>query len=541
MNRRFIFGAAIFVAAIALSVFAQDEDKKVTVPNAEQNPMQRGLEPAESASKPHLTEEVVDKVGGTNSEAEEAVAPNPNEKERKWVAPQYAKQLESSQRPLGYDENTFAIPEGLKERVQFWLDIYTKYTTDQGVLHDSLHVGVVYEPVDFTAIQKDASLNDRQKSKARRKLVEDKKKEIKDRLLALEKLSTTEGFDPKTLAGEDLRYWQMFEKIDEEKKFKASSEKGRLRFQLGQKDRFQQGIYYSGRYLQEMEKIFAEAGLPIELTRLPFVESSFNVMARSRVGASGIWQFMRYTGKKFMRIHSSADERNDPIRATRAAARLLKLNYNMLQKWPLAITGYNHGPAGVQRMVQKFKTDDITALVDERHKRFGFASANFYASFLAAVHAEKDAKKYFGEVFWDGTVPAAEIKPKNRVNRKMLLSWFGGNETRARDLNPHLTRTFWSGHGALTEKDFLRVPNNKLKIALAEIEKPPVIKAGRSAGSDKVVAGTESYVIGQGETLSEIANQMGISINRLMDLNDIENPRRIRAGQKILVPRTGAE
>ncbi|MEK6554221.1 MAG: transglycosylase SLT domain-containing protein, partial [Bdellovibrionota bacterium] len=469
-------------------------------------------------------------------------APNPNEKERKWQAPNYAKQLESAQKPLGYDAETFAIPPGLKDRVQFWLDIYTKYTTDQGVLHDSLHVGVVYEPVDFTSIQKNVGLSEREKSKARRKMVEDKKKEIKERLLALEKISATEGFDAKTLTGEDLRYWQMFEKIDEDKKFKASSEKGRLRFQLGQKDRFIQGIYYSGRYLTEMEKIYTEAGLPIELTRLPFVESSFNVKARSRVGASGIWQFMRYTGKKFMRIHSSADERNDPLRATRAAARLLKLNYNMLQKWPLAVTGYNHGPAGVARMVEKFKTDDISSLVDERHKRFGFASANFYASFLAAVHAEKDAAKYFGDVYWDGTVPASEIKPKNKVNRRMLLGWFDGNETKARDLNPHLTRTFWSGYGSLTQKDFIRVPNNKYKLALAEIEKPPQIKAGRSSGSGKAEGkGTENYVIGQGETLSEIANQLGISINRLMDMNDIENPRRIRAGQKILVPRMGAE
>jgi membrane-bound lytic murein transglycosylase D len=101
----------------------------------------------------------------------------------------------------------------------------------------------------------------------------------------------------------------------------------RLRFQLGQKDRFLDGLYQSGRFLSFMEDIFKKEGMPLELTRLPFVESSFNIRARSKVGASGIWQFMRSTARLFIKLSPAIDERNDPLRATEAAARLLRYNF----------------------------------------------------------------------------------------------------------------------------------------------------------------------------------------------------------------------
>src|SRR5690606_17165036 len=122
----------------------------------------------------------------------------------------------------------------------------------------------------------------------------------------------------------------------------------RLRFQLGQSDIFKEGIVRSGQYLRQMEEIFREQGMPVELTRLPFVESSFNLKACSRVGACGIWQFMRSTAKAYMRpMNAYVDERRDPLISTRAAARKLRKNYEMLEDWPLAVTGYNHGPYGI--------------------------------------------------------------------------------------------------------------------------------------------------------------------------------------------------
>jgi membrane-bound lytic murein transglycosylase D len=445
---------------------------------------------------------------------------------RPWQPPNFANQNSA----LGWAPDAFKVPAGLEERVQFWKSIYTQYTTDQGVLHDSLHVAVVYGAVDFRDIASNKDLSEGQKRKARRQLLEDKKKEIRERLLRLSTLTSGDG-----LTGEDLKLWNTFATIDEADKFKKAMHRKRLRFQLGQSDRFLQGIYYAGRYLPEMESIFRQRGLPIELTRLPFVESSFNIMARSRVGASGIWQFMRYTGRRFMRIHYAVDERNDPIRATESAARLFKMNYDMLGKWPLAITGYNHGPAGVQRVVKKFNTDNIVELVDERNGRFGFASANFFACFLAALEVEKEAVKYFGDkVYWAPPVPSKEIKLARSVNKKLLLKWYDGNEKAAKDLNGHLLKSFWLGHSHVGKKDFIRVPPEKYELAMQDL----AATNNRAIADAMDIESTNLnyYMIGQGETLSEIASQLGVSVNLLIELNGIENPRFIRAGQKLQVP-----
>lgn len=197
----------------------------------------------------------------------------------KWQPTSFAKQ----ENALGWTPEAFSVPKGMEERVQFWKDIYTKYNSNQGLLHDSKYVGLVYEMVDFQDIDLNTTMTGKQREKARKKRVDDRKKDIATRFKRLAVLSGSDG-----LTGEDLRYWDMFSKIDEPRKFLEAAKKGRLRFQLGQRDVFMRGIYQSGRYIRQMEEIFRQEGLPIELTRLPFVESSFNLRARSRVGASGI-------------------------------------------------------------------------------------------------------------------------------------------------------------------------------------------------------------------------------------------------------------
>src|SRR5205823_3111101 len=119
--------------------------------------------------------------------------------------------------------------------------------------------------------------------------------------------------------------------------------------QVGIKERFRQGIIRSGRYAEVFQEIFEKQGVPAEIALLPLVESSFENRARSNAGAAGIWQFTRGTGRLYLNVNRKLDERLDPARATRAAARLLHDNYNALGSWPLAITAYNHGRAGMLR------------------------------------------------------------------------------------------------------------------------------------------------------------------------------------------------
>jgi membrane-bound lytic murein transglycosylase D len=172
-----------------------------------------------------------------------------------------------------------------------------------------------------------------------------------------------------------------------------------VRSQLGQKDFFQRGLVNSSRYLPYMEEEFKRIGLPVELTRMPFVESSFNEEARSKVGASGIWQIMPRTGKAYMIVNERIDERNSPLKATAAAGRLLQSYNRAMQSWPLTITSYNHGIGNIQKAVKAARSRDLATIIARYHQGdFKFASSNFYTCFLAALYAEKYHELIFKEI-----------------------------------------------------------------------------------------------------------------------------------------------
>ncbi len=381
---------------------------------------------------------------------------------RPWRAPDFSNQ----EAALGWSETAFQVPKGMERQVQFWIDIYTKYNTDQGVLHDSENINIIYETLDFSDVTRLKDLTAHQKEKEKVRRVKESKKRVIDLLMRLQ--NTT---DPNLLAAEEKRVWDAFENVHEKNKFKEAAQKGRLRFQLGQKDRIIQGIYFSGRYLEDFEKIFREAGLPMELTRLPFVESSFNVLARSKVGASGVWQIMRYTARPYMMMNNAVDKRNHPIEATKLSSKLLKINFNMLQSWPLAITGYNHGPSGVLKLTKKYNTRELPDLIQNADvaKRFGFASKNFYASFLAVLEVERNAPKYFGKVLWSQPLEGAEVTLTKPMKYQEILKWFEGNDQTAQIFNPQIAKMARQGKVTIPAKAVISVPKTRLEEILCEI------------------------------------------------------------------------
>lgn len=396
---------------------------------------------------------------------------------RPWRAPEYLNQTSQ----LGWSETAFAVPKGLETQVNFWIDIYSKYTTDQGVLHDSEYIDLVYEVLDFTYISSRADLNGFQKERMKIKMVKDAKKRVIDMLKRFESVT-----DATTLPENEKKAWEYFTKIEGKKKFKEATSNSRLRFQLGQRDRIVQGVFFSGRYLEEFERIFKEAGLPIELTRLVFVESSFNVLARSKVGASGLWQIMRYTGKPYIMINDAIDKRNHPTEATKLAAKLLRNNYQMLQAWPLAVTGYNHGPSGVLKLTKLYKSRELGDLTQNNgsKKRLGFASRNFYASFLAILEVEKNAPKYFGTVQWSNPLGATDLVLPKQLTYNKLLEWFDGDDHKAQIFNPHITSLTRKGKKTLPKGAVISVPQNKEGEVREALAQPEIVrKKGQKAAS----------------------------------------------------------
>ncbi|MGH2897553.1 MAG: lytic transglycosylase domain-containing protein, partial [Solirubrobacteraceae bacterium] len=277
----------------------------------------------------------------------------------------------------------FPEPEALRPAVAFWMRVYLESSTDGGFLHDARNLGVVYEIVRF-----DGERN----SRRREAIVDERKAYWKG---VLDRLSL--GGEPR-----DQREREVLRDMEQAvghppdlRDFRDA--KDEMRFQLGQRDKFREGLIRSGAYEAEMRAYFREQNLPEDLAYLPHVESSFNVRAYSKYGAAGVWQFMRGTGRRFMKVDYVVDERLDPITSTRAAARLLRENYSILGSWPLALTAYNHGAAGMNRAVQKLGTSRIEVIVARYDSpSFGFASRNFYAQFLAARRILKTYESYFG-------------------------------------------------------------------------------------------------------------------------------------------------
>ena len=159
-----------------------------------------------------------------------------------------------------------------------------------------------------------------------------------------------------------------------------------IRVQQGLREKVDEGLHRASKLLPRILTILRQHQVPAELAALPLVESTFNPAAYSKAGAAGLWQFIRSTGKQYSLISRKRDDRRDPVRATEAAARLLRDNYQALGSWPLAIVAYNHGHAGIRAastLVGSTAIEDIVARYNG--PRFGFASKNFYAEFLAAL------------------------------------------------------------------------------------------------------------------------------------------------------------
>lgn len=340
----------------------------------------------------------------------------------------------------------FRVPGGgvLRENVDFWIRIYGKLSTHEGVIHDAKYPTVVYGEYDFSKI-----------GERRQRFVKREKERIKKILLRLHRDGGA-GNDP-----ESKRIAELFRGIDDPSKFLNAAHYKRLRFQLGQKDQFLDGYRFSGEYLPFMEEIFLKRGMPFELTRLPFVESSFNTRARSKVGASGIWQFMRTTGGDFMMINEAVDERNDPLRATEAAASLLKINLDTLGNWPLAVTAYNHGRSSLLRATNRLGTRDLEEVIlRNRARGFGFASSNFFACLVAALEVERNPEKYFG-------VPVDRLRPHRffevelpaPIRLKDLVQFMRLDRKAVAALNPGLTDLALASKRKIPRGYRLRLPN----------------------------------------------------------------------------------
>lgn len=320
----------------------------------------------------------------------------------------------------------FSIPAGLEPRVGFWFDIYSKYDSYKKVIHHVSYPWIVFKVVDVT----DIIYSNKPRLRWQRNIKADKY--VAQEVHRIEK-AINDLAKGKTVNNKN-EYHVMVERalqnLPGSLKKNAKTAVNNIRVQTGQKDFFAKGLETSPIYLPEMEEIFRKQKLPIELTRIPFVESSFNTRAVSKVGASGIWQFMTYTAKSFLMISDHIDERNSPFKASAAAAKLLKQNYIILKKsWPLAITAWNHGPTGLRKAMKAANASNLSDIIKRyQSKTFDFASSNFYCEFLAALHVERYHEHLFEELKYEKGLELHIVKLGKKISARELLRKSGLNK-----------------------------------------------------------------------------------------------------------------
>jgi len=417
----------------------------------------------------------------------------------------------------------FPEPEALRPAVAFWMRVYLESSTDGGFLHDARNLGVVYELVRF-----DGERN----SRRRESIVDGRKaywKGVLDRFAL--------GGEPR-----DQREREVLRDLEQAlgrppdlRDFRDAKE--RMRFQLGQRDKFREGLIRSGAYEAEMRAHFREQNLPEDLAYLPHVESSFNVRAYSKYGAAGVWQFMRGTGRRFMKVDYVVDERLDPITSTRAAARLLRENYGILGSWPLALTAYNHGAAGMNRAVQKLGTSRIDVIVARYDSRsFGFASRNFYAQFLAARRILHTYESYFGPLDRDEPRVVDVVALPFYADVPDLERNLGVSRETIAELNPALRPPVFRSGKRIPKGYALRLPAGTV-VGDASTWLAAVPKASRHPDQHQ----NRYYTVRRGDTLGRIAARHRTSVSALVAENDIGKRHKIYPGQVLQMPDRGGK
>ncbi|MFW5813643.1 MAG: transglycosylase SLT domain-containing protein [Fibrobacterota bacterium] len=411
------------------------------------------------------------------------------------------------------DPALFPLPSSLEDNVEFWRLIYTEISLTEGVLHDRDYPLVIYDTINVKGLLErdlNSHLNKQRKEIARL-------------------LKNIESRPDISLSMRERRIKRLFE-IHAPEHFKGAQK--RIRFQLGQRERFLEGIRRSGALMDTIHSIFKELEIPSLLAFLPHVESSFNYDAYSKVGAAGLWQFMPATGRQFLRIDSHIDERRDPILSTRAAGLYLKWAYEQLGSWPLALSAYNHGVAGITRAVESVGSTDLGVIANEYESpSFQFASKNFYSCFIAACQIALRPEAYFDTVSFDSRKNYYDLLLNYNMNTEQISRILGISKKSIMEHNPAILPEVYELNLPIPAGYSLRIDLSRIspkQVAAAAMNAPDSLWKREQHNSKG------HYVVARGETLSSIAVKTGQSVEIIKSLNGMRNSF-IRAGDVLKV------
>ncbi len=331
----------------------------------------------------------------------------------------------------------FKVPPAIKPLVDFWLQIYGQYSAYQALIHDRENPALIYEVVDlrdlFLAGRSAVVLELEIKARLQKKIAK-----YQAAFLAL--ASGTKQRSAVIQTPEYQRIVTLIPNNLKQPRHRYLEYKKRMRVQTGLRDRVIDGIQTAKPFFSAMEDIFKNYNIPTDITRLCLVESSFNTHAISKAAAVGVWQFLERSAigeGMIVKPGLGIDERRSAIKSTIGAAKMMKRNYRILDDWGLAIIAYNHGPKNLVPLRKTFKGDQFIKLLDPNFKSpLGFASKNYYAEFIAMLHAERYRQELFGIENYPENYTTEMVTIDRPVNMFSLSTRFNIPLYRLKQFNP---------------------------------------------------------------------------------------------------------
>ncbi len=274
-------------------------------------------------------------------------------------------------------------------------------------------------------------------------------------------------------------------------------------------------------YYKSMLKIIKSYGLPEDLIYLPIIESGFNLYAVSRKKATGPWQFMSYTAKKYgLIVDWWIDHRLDPIYSTHAACKYLKELYEIFERWDLAIAAYNAGEGKIYSRLVRTNGEKFWDIRRQLKKE----TRNYVPSFLAVIMFVNDNRELVDSIINNSPLFEYDsVMVPYQANIKQLASWAGISESEFRYYNPSLNRFATPPY---LKNYYVRIPKGKAETFLTNMNNTPKDQWFRA----------EVHVVKKGETPSTIARKYRVSTNALLQVNNIRDPRTLRPGQVLIIP-----
>jgi membrane-bound lytic murein transglycosylase D len=284
------------------------------------------------------------------------------------------------------------------------------------------------------------------------------------------------------------------------------------------------GLSRGAQYLPMIQEVFRAEGLPLDLAYVPLIESAFKPNALSKAKAKGIWQFMRGTGLENGLKHDwYIDERSDPEKATRAAAKYLKTLHGMFDDWHLALASYNGGPGRVQRAIKRSGRDDFWKLTANK-KYLPRETRDYVPLILAAVIIARSPEQY-GLNITPLEKPAYDtVTLASAVDLRRVAEWAGIPVQTIQDMNPELRR--WTTPLRATDYE-LKIPEGTAAM----------VNARMGEISPDELAPLNHHIVKKGETLLSIAKKLKVSRADLAEANYLSIKASLRTGQQLIIPR----